>query len=267
MYSITVDIEYFNSQGDTNRFVRFIQMKKPQTQLSILLHRNCKEIGNEEFASKLRTRLRTGEGNFVNVTAFDIRDWRDKQTFPHQVEVKIELLKYFKEKEKEKEKQKQKQKKKKKKKKNRIKNFSDLVYSKHNLESLIRQILYYNFKKVLDKDDFKYHAYDVRVLHSALNVKASSTTLTYAIILNYIYRQAELKHVTNIRLINLINASDLIRFIANDLKLKNGFEEIDHSITEIWNNLTLTRISFKSVEKIVLRHTLSTLWDNDDYLI
>lgn len=273
MYSITVDIEYFNSQGDTNRFVRFIQMKKPQTQLSILLHRNCKEIGNEEFASKLRTRLRTGEGNFVNVTAFDIRDWRDKQTFPHQVEVKIELLKYFKEKEKEKEKQKQKQKKKKKEKKKKekedkkIKNFSDLVFSRHNLESLIRRILYDNFKKVLAKDNFKYQAYDVRILHSALNVKASSTTLTYAIILNYIYRQAELKHITNIRLINLIDASDLIRFVAKDLKLKNGFKKIDDSITKIWNDLTLPRINFKSVEKIVLRHTLSTLWDNDDFLI
>lgn len=245
-------------------------MKKPQTQLSILLNRNCKEIGNEELASNLREKLRNNDKvDYVHVTAFDIRDWRDKQTFPHSPEVKIELLKYFKEKEEEKEKQKQKKKEKKEKEKEekKIKNFSDLVFSRHNLESLIRRILYDNFKKVLAKDDFKYQAYDVRILHSALNVKASSATLTYAIILNFIYRQAELKHVTNIRLINLIDASDLIRFVAKDLKLKNGFKKIDDSITKIWNDLTLPRINFKSVEKIVLRHTLSTLWDNDDYLI
>lgn len=219
-------------------------MKKLTTQLSYILQNDFQKKGDEGIAHDLREIVRKGEGDFIYVTREEVRAWRTKQTFPHKTEVKRALLSYT---GKDK--------------------FSDLVLSKHDLELLIRHILHENFKKVLAKDNSKYNAYDVHVMYSALNINASSTTLTQAIILNYLYKEAELKNISNIRLINLDNASNLISFVETELKSKNGFEKIEHEITEIWDDLTLPRIRFKSIEKPVLRHTLSILWSNQDYLI
>lgn len=219
-------------------------MKKPTTQLSILLNRECHNVGNVEIALRLRRIIRNNEENYVHVTGFDVRDWRSKQTFPHSPEVKRALLSYF-----------------------NKERFSDLILSKHNLESTIRNVLYYNLKKVIKDNNKRYHAYDIGVLNDALNVTASSATLTQAIIFNYLYSQAKRKDIDDIKLIELNDLHHLTSFVINTLKKNNGMAIIDKHVTLIWDDLTLQKIDFRFIEKIVLRYTLSLLWKNKDYLI
>lgn len=218
-------------------------MKKPATQLSILLKRENKTLSNEKIALELRKIIRKKCKNFIYVSGHDVLDWRTKQTLPHSPEVKYALLSYF-----------------------NVDNFSSLVLSKHNLEALIRNILYEHFKKVIGDDSSKYRSYDVRVLNAALNTKASPVTLTQAIILNYLYHQAESNDINDIKLIQLIDPSQLIVFAVNLLKKKNGFNMIDQHIIQIWNDFDRKKIDFRSIKKLVLRYTLSILWDNSDYL-
>lgn len=239
---LRTSIEIFKKEK-ANRFAGLV-MKKPATQLSFLLTKHCKQFGNEEVARKLRRIIRNGNGNYVHITGFDVRDWRTKQTFPHSPEAKRALIKYF-----------------------NKETFSALVLSEHNLGTAIRNVLYYSLKEVITDNNKKYRAYDMTVLSAALNINASPATLTQAIILNYLYSQAQNEGIDDIKLIELDDLHHLISFVVNALKEKNGMPVIDKHITQIWDDLTLQKIDFRSIDKIVLRDTLSILWNNSDYLI
>lgn len=219
-------------------------MKKMLTQLSILLRERNEISSNTHIAIELRRAIRNEEKDFIYISSRNVRDWRDKQTFPRRPEVKRALLKYF----------------------NKAK-FSELVLSEDNLELLISQILYNHLKKVIDDPNNAYYSYDVRVLSAALNINASSTTLTQAIILNYLYSQARSKGIDDIKLVELKDLHHLTDWVTNMLKDTNGMAIITQHITQIWDDLALQQINFRSVYKIVLRYTLSILWTNKDYLI
>ena len=127
--------------------------------------------------------------------------------------------------------------------------------------------MYYNLKKVIKDNNKRYHAYDIGILNDALNVTASSATLTQAIIFNYLYSQAKRKDIDDIKLIELNDLHHLTSFVINTLKKNNGMAIIDKHVTQIWDDLTLQKIDFRFIEKVVLRYTLSLLWKNKDYLI